>query len=634
MSGIPTSTSPNQQPIPASEQQQGQQQQQQPQYISYHQSPQLQFQRQDQQQQLLQQQYSSSSSVMAAPTLVLQPNLSNSTGSNAFISQMAERTSHYQQQPQQPQQQSSQFAFHTPPTPVGPTYAPQQPQNSHQQPMNPLDYRLEKLWESVGSNSYPAHQERSYAGADSNPYTTQPNPIPGLPAYFANQPSVVSSPPISASANTPYQQNNTLSSEALAMAHQQQFQIAAAAAAAAAVSPHINQQHPQQSIGNPQQALEEWSMQGGWTRAPFHSGETHHPGHTRSYSAPFPQSHLVNATPSPMQDPIHKVIQPGNSYDVMGRMNGGSSISSADITPVSSPQVLQNSAAVASPPSLGNSSKATSKKRSRSESASVPGTKKSKSTVSAEGEASGSTSVSSPPNPPTSLKQSTRRLPIIPAAIVAAAASVGMNMSDEELAAASVIEKDGQRRFACPFDKCNKIFSTSGHLSRHIKGHSGAKPFSCPIPGCTSKFSRHDNMMQHYRSHTRRVASPFQYGSPAFFSSIYRPNLLHPMGQQGIPSTSPMMTPHYDANTGAPGMLPPGIYNPGQPLPNVHNIRPMIPSGSPSLVTSTSSSSSVQSSSNTSPFMNANPAVRPDGADAAMMLQNLGVLKGPEDGKI
>ncbi|KAI9105606.1 hypothetical protein DFS34DRAFT_569650, partial [Phlyctochytrium arcticum] len=44
-------------------------------------------------------------------------------------------------------------------------------------------------------------------------------------------------------------------------------------------------------------------------------------------------------------------------------------------------------------------------------------------------------------------------------------------------------------------------FSTSGHLSRHRRLHSGAKPYSCPIPACPSEFSRHDNMQQHYRGH-------------------------------------------------------------------------------------------------------------------------------------
>ncbi|KAI8844236.1 hypothetical protein BC829DRAFT_400364 [Chytridium lagenaria] len=94
-----------------------------------------------------------------------------------------------------------------------------------------------------------------------------------------------------------------------------------------------------------------------------------------------------------------------------------------------------------------------------------------------------------------------------------------MNLTDEELAAASVVEtENGQPKV------CLKMFTTSGHLSRHIKGHSGAKPYACPIQGCTSRFSRHDNMMQHYRSHTRRVTNPYQYGTPAFYSSIYLPS--------------------------------------------------------------------------------------------------------------
>ncbi|CAG8820785.1 13790_t:CDS:2, partial [Cetraspora pellucida] len=57
------------------------------------------------------------------------------------------------------------------------------------------------------------------------------------------------------------------------------------------------------------------------------------------------------------------------------------------------------------------------------------------------------------------------------------------------------------RKYVCNYPKCGKSFSTSGHLARHNKIHTGEKNFSCKMPGCPSKFSRHDNMMQHYRTH-------------------------------------------------------------------------------------------------------------------------------------
>ncbi|ORX65483.1 hypothetical protein DL89DRAFT_215649, partial [Linderina pennispora] len=48
---------------------------------------------------------------------------------------------------------------------------------------------------------------------------------------------------------------------------------------------------------------------------------------------------------------------------------------------------------------------------------------------------------------------------------------------------------------------CGKAFTTSGHLSRHHRIHTGEKNFVCLHPSCNSRFSRQDNMMQHYRTH-------------------------------------------------------------------------------------------------------------------------------------
>jgi hypothetical protein len=58
---------------------------------------------------------------------------------------------------------------------------------------------------------------------------------------------------------------------------------------------------------------------------------------------------------------------------------------------------------------------------------------------------------------------------------------------------------------------CQKTFTTSGHLLRHSKVHTGEKKHKCPFPGCQTSCSRQDNLQQHYRIHlapgSRRSAS-------------------------------------------------------------------------------------------------------------------------------
>ncbi|KAI9267857.1 hypothetical protein BY458DRAFT_475790 [Sporodiniella umbellata] len=58
-----------------------------------------------------------------------------------------------------------------------------------------------------------------------------------------------------------------------------------------------------------------------------------------------------------------------------------------------------------------------------------------------------------------------------------------------------------KRKYHCDEPGCHKSFTTSGHLARHNRIHTGEKNFHCLQPGCLSRFSRQDNMMQHYRTH-------------------------------------------------------------------------------------------------------------------------------------
>lgn len=47
-------------------------------------------------------------------------------------------------------------------------------------------------------------------------------------------------------------------------------------------------------------------------------------------------------------------------------------------------------------------------------------------------------------------------------------------------------------------------FSTSGHLTRHLRLHSGVKDHVCPEESCGKRFGRKDNMRQHYKIHLRK----------------------------------------------------------------------------------------------------------------------------------
>lgn len=64
----------------------------------------------------------------------------------------------------------------------------------------------------------------------------------------------------------------------------------------------------------------------------------------------------------------------------------------------------------------------------------------------------------------------------------------------------NIKEKESKRKHVCKV--CSRSFTTSGHLARHNRIHTGERKHICPWPNCDARFARQDNCMQHYKTHT------------------------------------------------------------------------------------------------------------------------------------
>ncbi|XP_060541288.1 early growth response protein 1 [Pantherophis guttatus] len=137
-----------------------------------------------------------------------------------------------------------------------------------------------------------------------------------------------------------------------------------------------------------------------------------------------------------------------------------------------------------------------------------------------------------------------------------------------------------ERPYACPVESCDRRFSRSDELTRHIRIHTGQKPFQCRI--CMRNFSRSDHLTTHIRTHTGEKPFACDICGRKFARSDERKRhtKIHlrqkdkkadkgPTGPQA-PSTSSSLAP-YSTSTGSTSYPSPAATSFPSPVPSSYS---------------------------------------------------------------